>query len=198
MTAGPPVTSLSAKAPLMTRPVLCLWIGLVLVLHAGYVDVVISPLFYNLPVLAVMLVPGGLATFFLLRHRARSRYATPFSLVQAAGVVILPVFIGLGCWLVIAKTPAWAAAAVFGSPHSEAHDFEVKLHRQKGCNAHVRATPALRMFPGHLCVPEAYALRYQGQKVRLRLVGSRTPLGFRITDVEHLAVADMGGTASPP
>lgn len=164
--------------------------ALALYLHATWIDVVIHPFFFTAGGIVTLLVPG---IAFIVHAIIRASHRKPGSLAGGAGIVgllLVPILLAAFSWPVLAKTPAWLAAIAFGTPHTEVREFEIRRHGLKGCASRAEVTDGLRLYPGYLCVSPAFASQHDRQRVRLRLVGDRTPLGFRITHFEHEAVAE--------
>ena len=156
-----------------------------LFVHAVLVDVVIHPFFFTPYCLIPLLLPGGALSSFAIFQIAAKTHRTPVGVCGLMGLLVLPFFGAAIFWIVFAKTPAWVAAAAFGEPHSEVHEFNIRTRGDKGCSYRAEVVDGLRLMPGYLCVSWGYASQYDHQRVRLRLSGDKTPLGFRITHIEH-------------
>lgn len=177
------------------RPTAAPWVGKVavlaalatvgLVIHAFYLDVVVHPFFFSPFGIVAMLVPGMAFSAWRLIGGAMKYPPAPLGPRDILGWLLMPVFTGLILWLVLAKTPAWLAAGLFGTPHSEVHAFYISAKGgNKGCTYRARVTDDLRLVPKYLCVSSTFASQHFRQRVELRLVGKRTWLGFRITHFE--------------
>lgn len=179
------------------RPTAAPWVGkaavlaglasAALIVHAAYLDVAIHPFFFTRYVFVPMLFPGIALTVFVLYRKAIAQPPEPFGARDVIGAVGLPLFIALFLWVVLAKTPAWIAAGLFGTPHSEVREFHVRSTSGKyGCRNRAQETDDLGLMPEYLCVSESFANQHHRQRVHLRLMGKRTALGFVITDFEHV------------
>lgn len=187
-------TLLQRLVPIETRywlnaRTLMAFAALALFVHAILVDVVIHPFFFTVHGMALMLIPGGLLgahVFFRMTKKAASLDA---KFTGVIALLFLPLLAAPYFWFVLAKTPAWTAAMLFGTPHSEVREFEIRRPGGKGCAYRAEVVDDLRLYPAYLCLSGGYASRYDRQRVRLRLAGDRTPLGFRITHFEPVPAA---------
>lgn len=156
-----------------------------LVVHAYYLDVVVHPLFFSPYGIVAVLVPGIAFSAWRLVRGAMKYPPEPLGPRDILGWLLMPVFTGLILWVVLAKTPAWLAAGVFGTPHSEVHAFYVSANGgNKGCTYRAHAIGELRLVPKYLCVSSTFASQHFRRRVELRLEGKRTWMGFRITHFE--------------
>ena len=172
---------------LLNAPVIGSAVMLLLFVHAMFVKVVIHPFFYTPYCLVPLLLPGGALSAYALLRVARGKAHGRVGPGGVFALLLLP-FFGAAClWMVAAKTPAWTAALLFGEPHSEVREFEIRRPGGKGCAYRAEVTDDLRLYPAYLCVSGAFASDYDRQRVPLRLTGERTPLGFRITHFEHVS-----------
>lgn len=154
--------------------------------HAWFVDVAIHPVFFSPYAIVLALVPGAVLSVVILFRKAAAYPPEEFGPRDVVGALVLPFFLGLMIWLPLAKTPAWLAAVMFGTPHSETREFFIYTSSGKyECDNRARPTDDLRLFPGHLCVSQAFANQHHRQRVRLRLTGERTLLGFSIQEIAH-------------
>ena len=158
-----------------------------LFVHALWLDVVIHPFFFTPYCIALLLLPGGALTAFALLQLSRGKGRGPVGPGGVIALLLLPPLLGAAvAWPVLAKTPAWLAAVAFGEPHTEVREFEIRTPGGKGgCVHRAQVVDDLRLYPDYLCVSAAFAAQYDRQQVPLRLIGTRTPLGFRITRFEH-------------
>ncbi len=159
-----------------------------LFIHAWFVDVAVHPFFFTRYVFVPILFPGVALTVFIFYRKAIAHPPETFGPRDVIGAVGLPLFIAGFLWVVLAKTPAWIAAGLFGTPHSEVREFYVRTTSGKyGCHNRAQETDDLGLMPAYLCVSESFANQHYRQRVHLRLTGKRTALGFLITDFEHVA-----------
>lgn len=159
---------------------LALWI------HAVLVDVVIHPFFFTVYCIVPLLIPGAALAALGVHRIARRKTWAAAGIPGFFGLLFLPVLGAAIFWVVLAKTPAWVAAMAFGTPHSEVREFEIHSRGGKGCDYRAEVVDDLRLYPAYLCVSGGYASQYDRQRVKLRLTGDRTLLGFRITHFEHV------------
>lgn len=155
--------------------------------HVLTVDVISAEFFFTFPVGIACLLAGvglSLPTFRVL-HRNSPGFGN--IITRPLTYLFVPLVIGGVVWLFLSKSVPWAAAALFGSQHAESHEFTLSNYVRKGCNSVAKPVKDLNMF-GYLCVNEDYAHHHAGRIVLIRLVGDRTPLGFRITRIEHESV----------
>ncbi len=171
---------------LLNAPVLTSFATLVLFVHALFVDVVIHPFFSTVYCFVPLLIPGGALSAIALWRIARKRARAPVGPGGVLALLLLPFFLAVVYWPVLAKTPAWIAAIAFGTPHSEVREFDIGTFGGKGCRSRAKPADDLRLMPRYLCVSESFAYEYDRQRVQLRLRGERTPLGFRIAHFEHV------------
>lgn len=171
------------KNPVPTR-VWALLVFVAVLFHGLSVDVIPAPFFFTLPVGVVCLLAGLAISVpaFRLIHRNDPHFGN--IITRPLSYLFIPLVISLVVWMALSKSIPWAAAALVGSPHAESHAFTLSTQVRKGCNSVAKPVSRLNMF-GSLCVTEDYARRYAGRIVSIRLVGDRTPLGFRITGIEH-------------
>lgn len=170
---------------------------LALVVHALWVDVVIHPIFFTPYCIILLLVPGGALTAFALLRIARGKARRAIGPGEIVALLLVPPVLGAAVsWPVLAKTPAWLAAVAFGAPHAEVREFDIRTPGGKGCPYRAEVVDDLRLYPAYLCVSQAFATQYDRQRVRLRLTGDLTPLGFRITHIEHQDVLGPAPTRS--
>lgn len=175
-------------ADFFTRKAILPALVFALIVHAVWIDVVIHPFFYSAHCIVPLLIPGGLlGAFVYFRMVGRAAPMTvDFNAVIA--LVVLPVIAAPLFWLFFGKTVSWTGALLLGEAHSEVRAFEIRDARgSKGCSGRAVVVDDLRLFPANLCVSGDYAAQYDRQRVRLRLSGQRTRLGFRITHFEHVA-----------
>lgn len=186
-----PDRPLASSLRVLTHPVTVILVLVVLLFHGLYTDVMPADFFYTLPV-GVFCAAAGLALSVPAWRRMR-RNEPHFgnAITRPIAYLSMPVLLALMSWMFVAKSLPWTAAVLVGTPHSESHAFTLETHRRKGCDA--RATPVerLNLFPGSLCVGEDYVRRHGHRVVQIRLVGDRTPLGFRITHIEHEALLGL-------
>lgn len=154
--------------------------------HALWLDVVVHPFFFTPYCVALLLLPGGVLTAFALLKLSRGKARRAVGPGGVLALLVVPPLLGAAVsWPVLAKTPAWLAAVAFGEAHTEVREFEIRTPGGKGtCAYRAQVVDDLRLFPDYLCVSAAFASQYDRQKVPLRLIGTRTPLGFRITHFE--------------
>lgn len=173
---------------LLNAPALIAFSTLALYIHALWIDVVIHPFFFTAPVIVLLLVPGGALSAFALLRLARREPRRPVGPGAIAALLLVPPLLGAAVsWPVFAKAPAWLAAVAFGEPHTEVREFEIRTPGGKGtCAYRAQVVDDLRLYPDYLCVSAAFAAQYDRQQVPLRLIGTRTPLGFRIARFEYV------------
>ena len=167
------------------------------IIHSLAVDVVFAAFFLTFPVGIGCLLVGlalSLPTFRVL-HRNSPGFGNVIT--RPLTYLFVPFVIAGVVWLFLAKSIPWTAAVLFGSPHAESHEFILSTHYQKGCDSVAKPVKRLNMF-GDLCVNEDYVRRHAGRIVLIRLVGDRTPLGFRITRIEHEAALGPAPPGRPP
>jgi hypothetical protein len=186
--------SLAAPSPrpglpvrILTHPVTAAWLFVFALFHGLFVDVISADAFYTLPALALSALVGLVPSFLALRRLFRNEPGFGNVVTRPLTYLFVPFVMAGVIWMAMAKSLPWTAAVLFGASHAESHEFTLSTHTRKGCNSVAKPVERLNMF-GHLCVDEDYVSRHGHRIVRLRLVGDRTPLGFRITRVEHEAV----------
>lgn len=178
-TAAPWVRSASVLAGLAS---------VALFIHAWFVDVAIHPFFFTRYVFVPMLFPGVALTVFIFYRKAIAHPPETFGPRDVIAAVGLPLVIAGFLWVVLAKTPAWLAAGLWGTPHSEVREFRIVTSSGKySCHYRARPTDDLGLMPDYLCVSPSFASQHYRQRVQLRLTGKRTALGFRITDFDYVA-----------
>ncbi len=183
-----------ADGRLIKHPLTAVCVGAALLLHGLYIDVVAADVFFTRPVGVACLVVGMALSFLMWRRNHRNGFVFGTPVTRAVSYLTLPPLVALFVWMVFSKSIPWTAAVLFGSPHTESHPFTLATHRRKGCDHRAEAVHDLNMFPNSLCVNEDYVRRHGHRIVLIRLVGDRTPLGFRITRIEH---EDVLGAAPP-
>lgn len=182
--APSPQRSLPLRA--LTHPLTIVWVFVVVLFHALFVDVISGDPFYTRYALAFSALLAVVPSFFALRLMHRNTPHFGNVLTRPLTYLFLPCVLAGVIWMFLAKSVPWTAAVLFGSPHAESHPFTLSTYVRKGCNSVAKPVKRLNMF-GPLCVSEDYAHQHAGRIVSIRLVGDRTPLGFRITHIEHEA-----------
>jgi hypothetical protein len=169
-------------------------LAVALLWHAVFVEVIPAPWFSSWPVIILSFVAGVAVTFWAWRRNRRLGRTFGNVLTRPLTYLALPFIFGGCVWLILANSTTWFSAALFGAPHAEAHEFVVDISTRKGCNHRAKPVGDLALLSSGLCLNPDYALRHRDDLLRLRLVGDRTPMGFRILRIEHDAVV---GPAPP-
>ena len=180
-----PERPLAYATRLLKHPVTVVLALVVLLFHGLYTDVMPADFYYTLPV-GVFCAAAGLALSVPVWRRMR-RNDPHFgnAVTRPLAYLSMPGLLALMAWMFVAKSLPWTAAVLVGTPHTESHAFTLEMYRRKGCDARAKPVERLNLFPGSLCVGEDYVRRHGHRVVQIRLIGDRTPLGFRITRIEH-------------
>lgn len=188
---------LASSLRLLAHPVTALLGLVVLLFHGLFTDVMPADFFYTLPVGMFCAAAGLVLSVPLWRRMRRNDPHFGNAITRPLAYLSMPGVLALTAWLFLAKSLPWTAAILVGTPHFESHAFTLETHRQKGCDARAKPVERLNLFPGALCVGEDYVRRHGHRVVQIRLVGDRTPLGFRITRIEHQGLLGLA-PADPP
>lgn len=178
---------------LLRHPLTGVWVFVVVLFHGVFTDVMSADFFFTLPVAIACGLAGLVLSLFVWRRLHRNDPHFGNVITRPLAYLLTPFLLAGVVWMFLAKSVPWTAAMLFGAPHAEAHEFTLSTYRQKGCDSVAKPVKRLNMF-GELCVNEDYVRRHGHRIVLIRLVGDRTPLGFRITHIEH---QDALGLAPP-
>ena len=106
----------------------------------------------------------------------RGEGGQPVLMAFGAGVLLAPFL-----WLALAKSLPWMLAGAFGSVHEEVTTLRLE-HRYSRRSCDYRAFgPVLEStVPDYMCVSREIYQAHPDRTISVRLVGRRTPLGWRI------------------
>ena len=123
-----------------------------------------------------------------MARRGRVSMPKPLSWFSRAILVLLcPVLIGLGIWLVFAMSLPSFYTAFAGEPYSVVERMRVyESTSRRGCEYRLTGDVLGQRAPRHLCVSEAFVRRHGKGELQVRLTGKRTWFGFRILDAQVL------------
>ena len=174
-------------------------LGAGMIFHAIYTNFVPSSIFMGRGAMLVFLMLGVVLTGFWFRW---SRSSGNWARLGGRGWLVLlfaPLIMAGAMWLIVAKSAACMLTIVFGQPHAVETTMKAEYrYSRRACDYQLTGGALEHGFPGYLCIKESFYKKHRNKKVKVRLVGQRTILGFRIAKIFEVRkdVSATGGAKS--